>query len=526
MKLNLKKHLLESIRTIAPITIVATIFALIFVPSPLSLIINFVISSMLLIVGIMFFKVGVDIAFIPVGDLIGATIQRKRKVWFLVIVGITLGTVATLAEPGAHVLVGLTGMPFWPLLVSISVGVGVFFALALVRMFFRVGFRYIILGGYLLIFLIVIFVPNDFLPTAFDLGGATMGEMTVPFIMTLGVGIASAQKNAKKDDNFGLIAICPLGAIIAAMVLRLIVGDSYVDAGNLGVINYFGSLSEMGELYLSALGNYSLRILIAIAPIVTIFLIFQFISLKLSFKKLCSILLGFLFLYIGVALFLIGVTVGFLPMGQIIGYHIASSNVNFMLIIAGIILGAIVILAEPAVYVLIKEIAHVAKGRISKLGAIICLCSAIAVAIALSMIRVMTGVNFLWIAVPAYVVAIALSFIVPKLFSAVAFDAGGVASGPLMAGFLLPLSIGASYALGGNILADAFGLIAFVALFPIIAFQILGLVVKIKTIKKIRRHKAKCKYREENDGQISSVFLPDSVFKSTVEIEDNNQLNS
>ncbi|MCL2522026.1 MAG: DUF1538 domain-containing protein [Erysipelotrichales bacterium] len=489
MKSNFGKHLKESSLVILPITILAILLTIIFVTNSFSLIIQAIVASILLIFGITLFKIGVDKAFIPIGGLIGEIIERKHKIWFIIIIGFIFGLVSTLAEPGAHVLVGLVqGISFWPLLISLAIGIGIFLAIAFIREVFHLSFKYIILGGYAIIFLLMIFVPAEFLPIAFDLGGATTGEMTIPFIMTLGVGIAAASKNSSKDDNFGLIAICSIGPIIAAMLLSIIIQNSNNDV-NLGIITEAAPLSKTLNLFLSAIINYAIRIMISILPIIVIFMLFQIFKLKLSFQKLKAILKGFIFLYVGVTIFLVGVSVSFLPMGQIIGYHIASSSISLILIIIGVILGAIVILAEPAIYVFIKEVLEVTKGKVSKKALIICLCVSIGAAIAVAMTRVLFGINFLWIILPVYGLAIILSFIVPKLYVSIAFDAGGVASGPLMAGFMLPFSMGASYAMGGNVYMDAFGLIALVAIFPVLAIQILGLIMKIRIILKLRNRK-------------------------------------
>ena len=476
-----KVKLLESLRSIVPVTVIVLVLALTFVPMPLDAAMKFLIGSAFLIIGLALFTLGVDVAMTPIGDMVGTYLGKKNKLWLYVIMGIVLGFIITLTEPGVQMFALLVpDIPTLTLVLAMAAGIGFSLAVAFLREVLHIKFNYIILVFYTILFILAFFVPEEFLPIAFDAGGATTGEMTVPFIMALGVGIAFTQKgNVSKDDNFGLIGLCPIGSITAVMILSFIfTPNSSAYTENAVYYSSYADTATLGTAYAEALLGYLGQAFFALTPIIIFFLIFCFVALKLSPKRMMRVFRGILYTFVGLSLILAGAKVGFMPAGNILGQYFASSQFSWLLIVAGMIFGYFIIAAEPAVYVLNKQVSEITKGAISQRAMSLSLSIGVALSIGFSMFRVLTGIPILWILLPGYVLAIGLSFVTPKIFTAIAFDAGGVASGPLVASFLLPMSIGASYAFGGNIGTDAFGLIAMVAMTPPITVQIMGLYVR------------------------------------------------
>jgi hypothetical protein len=383
------------------------------------------------------------------------------------------------------------GIPNTILIITVAAGVGIFLAIAFLREVSHFKLKYLLLVFYAILFILSIFVPKDFLPIAFDSGGATTGSMTVPFIMALGIGITVNQKSkGSKDNKFGLIAICSIGPILTVMVLGMLyVSGSDTAESAVGHILYVPGVTESILVkYLDALLRYLLETFILLAPIVIVFLIFKFIALKISLKTIVRILKGIFYTFAGLVLFLAGASVGFLPAGNIIGSHFAGSGSNWLLIVAGTVFGYFIISAEPAVVVLNKQVAKITNGLISYNAMKLSLSVGVALAVGVSMLRVVTGLHIMWILLPGYILSIGLSFIVPKIFTSIAFDSGGVASGPLTSAFLLPMAMGASASLGGNMVTDAFGLIAMVAMAPLITIQIMGLYFTVFGSRKKERH--------------------------------------
>ena len=372
-------------------------------------------------------------------------------------------------------------IPSLALIVTVAAGVGVFLAIAFLRTVFNFPLRYMLFGFYTLLFVFALFVPGSFLPMAFDSGGVTTGAMTVPFIMALGVAVA---RNNGKSDSFGLIAICSIGPIFAVMVLGLIytpTGDSYISF----VIPYLENTGMLWAQFMTTLPTFIWEVSISLAPIVLIFLLLKVFAMKFKLfamkswqiksRQVIRIFVGILFTFGGLVLFLVGANVGFLPAGNLLGRQIVDLNNNWILIPVGMIIGFFIIAAEPAVHVLNKQVADITNGAASRRAMSLSLGIGVSIAVGLALLRVLTSLPIMFILLPGYVIAIALSFFTPRDFTSIAFDAGGVASGPLTSAFLLPLAIGASSSLGGNITTDAFGLIAMVALTPLITIQILGL---------------------------------------------------
>ena len=444
-------------------------------------------GAVLLIVGMGFFQLGAEISMTPLGQGIGGSIVRQKKTWLAVVICFAMGAIITISEPDLQVLANqVAAIPNAVLIWTVAAGVGVFTAVAVLRILYRVPLSKMLLGLYLLLFVVSLFVPNEFLAVAFDAGGVTTGPMTVPFIMALGVGVSSIRGDRHAaDDSFGLVAMCSIGPILAVLILGIVfrASDStYIPP----VLPEVRDSVELWQLFHVSLPTYLEEIAVSLLPIIVMFGIFQFVALHMDRRSLGRIAVGLAYTYVGLVLFLTGANVGFMPAGNYLGQVLAGQSFRWIIIPIGMLIGYFIVKAEPAVYVLNKQVEEVTDGAISAKAMGTALSAGVSISVGLAMVRVLTGVSILWFLVPGYVFAIGISFVVPKLFTAIAFDAGGVASGPMTATFLLPLAQGACVAVGGNIVTDAFGVVAMVAMTPLITVQLMGLVAQLRT-RKARR---------------------------------------
>ncbi|MGF0032916.1 DUF1538 domain-containing protein [Bariatricus sp. SGI.154] len=396
-----------------------------------------------------------------------------------------LGFIITISEPDLQVLAEqVPSIPNYTLILAVAFGVGFFLVVAMLRMLFSKPLPSLLIIFYLIVFALAFFVPDDFLAVAFDSGGVTTGPMTVPFIMSLGVGFAAVRSDKHaEDDSFGLVSLCSIGPILAVLLLGLLYHpeDTGYTPAELPEIQ---DSVELWNCFAHGFPEYMKEIAISLLPIVIFFAAFQIFSLRLKKKTLLKIIIGILYTYVGLVLFLTGVNVGFMPAGNHLGQMIAALPYRWILIPIGMVIGFFIVKAEPAVYVLMEQVEEITSGAISGRAMGLSLSLGVAVSVGIAMIRVLTGISIFWFILPGYVIAICLSFFVPKIFTAIAFDSGGVASGPMTATFLLPFAMGACQAVGGNIVRDAFGIVAMVAMTPLIAIQILGAVYQIQSAKK------------------------------------------
>jgi len=450
---------------------------------PKGLFMLFSIGAMMLIFGMGLFTLGADMSMMPMGERIGAELTKSRKLLLLVTISFLMGFMITVAEPDLQVLAGqVPSIPDNIIIGTVALGVGIFLVLAILRIVFQIKLSHILILFYGIIFVLAYFTPNDFVPVAFDSGGVTTGPITVPFIMALGLGVAAVRGGkSSHDDSFGLVALCSVGPILAVLVLGLIYNSSgsYTEV----VITEVNSLREAFGAFLLAFPEYFSHVAVALLPIVIAFIIFQVIFLKLPKSQLIKMTVGVIYTYVGLVIFLTGVNIGFLPAGNFIGSALGALDNNWVLIPIGMVMGFFIVAAEPAVHVLNKQVEDVTGGAISKRSMLISLSLGVAVSIGISMIRVLKGVSIWYFIVPGYAIAIILTFFVTPIFTGIAFDSGGVASGPMTATFMLPFAMGAADAAGSNILTDAFGLVAMVAMTPLITIQILGVVYNMKTNK-------------------------------------------
>lgn len=477
----------EAVASVLPITLIVAIVCFSFVPVTTDLMLSFLVGSVLLIVGMALFTMGSDVSMTQIGTHIGAKLTKSRKLWLILSVSFLLGVAITVAEPDLQVLAAnVPNIDTTVLIITVSVGVGIFLLLSMLRILLVIPLRWMLLAFYVLIFALAALVDRDFLAVAFDSGGVTTGPMTVPFIMALGVGVASIRSDSHaQTDSFGLVALCSIGPILAVMLLGFIYSSSADSAATLVLSNYQDTVA-LGHSYISALPAYLKEVVIALLPIVVFFLIFQALSLHLRRVPFMRIMVGLICTCVGLVLFLTGVNVGFSSLGYILGERLAAPGLRYWLIPLSMLMGWFIINAEPAVHVLNKQVEELSAGAISAKAMGFSLSIAVSSAMGLSMVRVLTGVSILWFVVPGYVLALAMSFFVPPTFTAIAFDSGGVASGPLTATFMLPFAMGACTAMGGNIMTDAFGIVALVAMMPLITVQAMGVVYVIKSRKQAR----------------------------------------
>ena len=359
-----------------------------------------------------------------------------------------------------------------------------FLVVALLRMLFSIALPPFLVCFYAVIFILAFFVPKEFLSVAFDSGGVTTGPMTVPFIMALGVGISATRSDRHAaDDSFGLVALCSIGPILAVMMLGMIYNPDSA-AYTPPVIPEIADSKQLWNLFAVELPTYMKEIALSLLPIVLFFAVFQALILKLSGRNLTRILIGLVYTYIGLVLFLTGVNVGFMPAGNYLGQVLAGLSHPWVIVPIAMVMGYFIVKAEPAVYVLNKQVEEITDGAIPARAMGTALSAGVAISLGIAMIRVLTGISILWILIPGYTIALVISFFVPKIYTAIAFDSGGVASGPMTAAFLLPLAQGACVALGGNIVTDAFGVVAMVAMTPLITIQVMGMYSKLAEKKK------------------------------------------
>ena len=473
---RLQKKLNEALSAVLPIIGIVLLLSLSIAPVPSSILLAFLFGGALLIIGMMFFSLGAELAMEPMGQHMGARITKTRKLAVILLVGFSLGFLITVSEPDLQVLAGqVRSIPSGVLIASVALGVGLFLVVALLRILFSVRLRTMLLALYALAFLLALFAPRDFLAVAFDSGGVTTGPMTVPFIMAFGLGISAIRSDSNASrDSFGLIALCSIGPILAVLLLSLAFRPESAEYSAVVVPNISYSV-ELAALFTVAFPTYLREIAAALLPIAAFFAVFQILLLHLERKTLIRIGVGLLYTYIGLVLFLTGVNVGFMPAGSYLGETLAKLPYRWIIIPLGMLIGYYIVKAEPAIYVLMRQVEELTDGAVSGRTLQRTLSVGVAVSIGLSMLRVLTGLSILYLLVPGYALAFALSFLVPDIiFTAIAFDSAGVASGPMTATFLLPFATGACLALGGNVVTDAFGVVAMVSMTPLIAIQLLG----------------------------------------------------
>lgn len=480
----LSEKLKESLSSVLPVTGIVFLLCFTISPIPNGLLMGFVLGALLLILGMGLFTLGTDMAMTPIGNHVGSAVTTSRSVWLIVLVSLLVGIFITMSEPDLQVLAEqVPGIPNMTLIIAVAVGVGVFLVVAMLRMLFRIKLSYLLIGVYTFVFLLAQFVPKEFLSVAFDSGGVTTGPMTVPFIMALGVGVAAIRSDSDaENDSFGLVALCSVGPILAVLILGITYGagaGEYVPVA----IPELADSKELSTLFLTSFPKYAKEVAIALCPILAFFILFQITKLHLKMGELIKIGVGIAYTYIGLVLFLAGVNVGFMPVGNYIGQLIGGMEQYWVIIPIGMVIGYFIVAAEPAVHVLNRQVLTITAGAIPQKALSTSLSIGVSISVGLAMLRIVTGLPILYLLIPGYLIAAVLTFFSPPLFTAIAFDSGGVASGPMTATFLLPLAMGTCSGVGGNVVVDAFGVVAMVAMTPLITIQLLGVYYKYKANK-------------------------------------------
>ena len=472
----------ESLISVLPITVIVVILSLTVAPMSGGAILSFLIGCLLVIGGMSLFALGADVAMIPIGELVGSATTKTRNLTVIIVISLLIGAIITVAEPDLSVLAsGLAAsINKWVLISLVAIGVGIFLALSMLRVIFGISFRLLLLFSYGVVFLLALVLTllgkEPFLPLAFDSGGVTTGPMTVPFIIAMGLGVSGISGRSGTDESFGFVALASVGPIITVMILGFFTDVSTLLPSNDAVT---GSLMRVyGLTFLEQLKDVA----IAIGPIAVFFLIFRFTANRnMPIHTFWRIVFGILYTYVGVVLFMTGAHAGFSAAGREIGMALGG-KFRYMLVPLGCLIGFLIVAAEPAVHVLNEQIEKISGGTIKKNKVMFTLMCGVALSLGLSMLRVLFTFSIWWLILPGYAVAILLSFFTPKTYTAIAFDSGGVASGPMTATFLLPLATGACIAINGEagVMRFAYGLVAMVAMTPLIVLQALGLLTALK----------------------------------------------
>ena len=501
---ELKEKILEALVSALPITVIVYLMSLLpwfdFTSTEL---ITFTVGAVFLVLGIGLFNLGADLAMTPMGNHVGAGLSRQKKLWLLLAVCFVLGLLITVAEPDLQVLANQVKsvMNGTVLIYAVGFGVGAFLIVAIVRIVFRERLGNILMLFYMALFALALLLAVSgnlpLLPVAFDSGGVTTGPITVPFLMALCVGISNVLGDRHSQDNsFGMVALCSIGPILAVLLLGIFSTNDLAYT----VPDYSVSSDIVGAFVHTAVHTCK-EVAIALGMIVAFFLVCQFIFLKLHRRQLLRIGIGVVFTYIGLVIFLTGVNVGFMPIGYKLGVAMTALP-NGAIIALGILMGVLVVLAEPAIHVLTQQVEDVTGGYVTRKSMLMGLCIGVGAAIGLSVVRIIFDFSLAYYIIPGYFISLALSFFVPPVYTAIAFDSGGVASGPMTSGFILPFAIGACVALQGSeaVLRDAFGVVALVAMAPLITIQLLGFKAIIG--RKVAEHRAMCRILDADDQQI------------------------
>ena len=465
--------------------------------------ITFTVGAVLLILGIGMFSLGADIAMTPMGSHVGAGLSRQKKLGLLLSVCFVLGMLITIAEPDLQVLAKQVAsvMNGTVLIYVVGIGVGLFLIFAILRVVFKKRLSNLLMLFYMLLFALALMLAVnenlDLLPMAFDSGGVTTGPITVPFLMALCVGISSVLGDRHSQENsFGMVALCSVGPILAVLLLGI-----FADNDLSYTVSFEPVSSDILGSYLNNAGHVAKEVALALGLIVVFFLICQIFFLKLPKRQLLKIGVGVVFTYIGLVLFLTGVNVGFMPIGYKLGCQLSALN-PALLVVLGLVIGVLVVLAEPAIHVLNAQVEDITSGYVTKRSMMIGLCIGVGAAIALSVVRIIFDFSLVYYIIPGYFISLALSLFVPPVYTAIAFDSGGVASGPMTSGFILPFAVGVCATLQGPdaVLRDGFGVVALVAMTPLITIQLLGF--KAIVSNKVKENRAMKRILDADDQQI------------------------
>jgi len=483
----LQEKLKEAVKSILPVSLIILLIGFI-LKFNIVTIISLIISTILLILGVGLFTYGADLSMIEIGKLISSGLVKTKKPVLIAIISLIVGIFITIAEPDLKVLAEqMTAIDSNTFIFCVGLGVGLFLSLAAIRILFQISLKKILAIFYILLLLMMFISKNDIIPVAFDSGGVTTGPISVPFILAMGLGFSSMQSRKKsKDDSFGLVALCSIGPILIVLLSNMFSNSdmSYIYNIEPEVTNISTLLSNYKNELLPTLKEVFMSLL----PILCMFIIYTLITRKVNKNKMFKIIIGLGATFIGISIFFLGVNVGYLPIAYLIGINM-TKTFKYILIPLGMIIGFVIVKAEPAISVLTEQIENITQGSMKKDMITNTIAIGVACAVTISIIRVLTGISLNYFIIIGYIIALLLMIITPNLFTMIAFDSGGAVSGPLTSTFLLPLVVGICYQVEGNVLTDAFGLVALVALSPLITIQILGVVyiIKMKKQEKITK---------------------------------------
>ena len=477
----------ESLISVLPIAIIVLVLSVSFVSLDAGVMVLFFFGTILLIMGMSFFTIGSEISMEPLGDGIGKSLNKNSKIILPLAICCVLGFLITVSEPDLQVLAEqVPTIPNALLINCVGVGVGTFLGISFIRNRKDIPLRNLLWIFYILIIALSFFAPNEFIPTAFDSGGVTTGPITVPFIMALGAGLAYGKKGKHSGENsFGLVALCSIGPILSVLLLSIFYNPH--PSTTPFEISDINTTRQAFVCFANALPGYAKEVAMAFVPIVMVFVIFQLFARRFHFHNIIKMSVGFVYTYIGLVLFLAGANVGFMPAGRLIGSKIAGSSFKEFLIPIGMIMGYFVVFAEPAVHSLKRQVSEITNGAISQRSVALALSIGVSVSVGISMLRILSGISVMPFLIAGYIISLVISFFVPNIYTGIAFDSGGVASGPMTSTFMLPFAMGACEAIGGNVMTDAFGIVAMIAMTPLITIQTLGLYERRQRARSLKR---------------------------------------
>ncbi len=481
---TLVEKIKESCMSVLPIALIILLLSFTITPLENGVFIAFVVGTCLLVVGLGLFSLGAELSMERIGAHVGANLTKSRNIPIIALISLIVGVLITICEPDLHVLASYTGDQNIPFILAVAAGLGFFLVVAVMRIIFNVKFKYILTVGYGIIVVLAVIayiIDPKFLAIAFDAGGVTTGAMSVPFVMSIGAGIAAISSQNEDESSFGLMSICSIGPIISILVMGLAGGFENIFYKAHEMPNFVDS-QGMGLEFLSKIPSVVKDVLLGLIPIIIFFLIYQFFTSRVHKKEMTQIFIGAGYTFVGMVLFLVGVNVGFMPVGSYLGTAFGNmGSLTWIVIPVGMVIGFCMTYAEPAVGVMNKQVDEATSGAIPPKVIPMAMALGVAISCGIAMLRAMTGTSIIPFLVAGYIIAVALSYVCPTLFTTIAFDAGGVASGVMAATFMLPLSIGVCESFGsGNVMVDAFGTIALIAMAPTISIQIVGVMYKLK----------------------------------------------
>ena len=485
MKKEFLAKITEAILSILPISLIVIILSLIFVRDAGVSVAGFAICSVFLMVGICLFTIGSEMSLMKMGGYIGSHLSKTKKVALMLVCAFLIGTIVTIAEPDLMVLASqVPSINKWVFLITVSVGVGIFLLLSVLRILLKIKIKYIMAVCYGLIAILMFFVPSNFLPICFDASGVTTGPISVPFIMAFGLGIAAVRSGeSNENDGFGLLAICSIGPIIAIMIISAILGgkaNTEIVGTTYSVFENFGEFGlSLGGALLESLKDVAIVLL----PVVLFFLIYNFSALKYPIKVIARLMIGIVYTYVGIVLFFTGVNAGYLPLANVLSTAIATSQVWWIIIPISVILGLVIVVAEPAVHVLNKQVEDLSSGVISKKTMLISMSIGVSISVLLSALKVLFQIEMIYFAFPLIVLCVILTFFIPNHITAIAFDSGGVSAGSIAGSFILPFMQGICSARGCDIMTYGFGPVGLIVLTPILIVELMGLKMTINNKK-------------------------------------------